>query len=950
MAGFNSNDVLNEMSRVFTGSPSISKNAGVTDNSHSYSQLTDLLSTSLLFNPDGCFHLSKKTANLLSAVVTKEISFIDDMLTALSYIGNTKKALADASDLHNASNALLALESSKSLKGRPELKTFDKYLTRFATKMRDGLVDSSGSLTFTGEESRYVLRSDLDSLKEIHDTTLTLSNNLSNFQTSYESVDIPSKVSKSSIRNIRVDLQEMTRVIEDGEDVEKERKQKLHLLRSLTQKSAVGTLASAPELSELKYRGPSNAYPSKAYWGRVAGDGTPASITTFDGPWSHPLSDLTLVIDSGSPQTIPLSDMMSGVLLVSRNSEPFVVGSSNELYITTDPEVHLLTASLTQVAYAQSQADRISLHSSSSFKFSFKHLGATIFFTDFYDDTLPSEEDRILNDNPSAIIDLDILGTFTPVTVTPSVDGHTAVLEVTGFVDEKPAHNPTAFTTRDVGRYVKDSIGHRFEVLEYVSATEVLIETRGITYSFGASSLWGMDGSSADSDNRTQWGTDGKYLNITFAPPLTTGVEDHTPTSGNYVWTGHVVNVGPAVKRAVVTAGSQSASAISTQLNSTPVSSLAPGTTLGWHFYAKPDIADPTKVVISARSRLDPYMSVSALFLSIDTSASPREPGTYQHLSVHEAFGLYYNDSKTDNVLTPDELLALASGILQNVDVELDGDALKVSSQSLSGSSIEVTEAPSSFGLSLGSVYGATPSFEAVDSDGALLQFKGVVAGDTLEIGSETYTITGNNGQSLEVNPGLPSTLEESQFEIKGFAYGNYTDLKTQIDDLLTSKEYLGKYKFNESLEQLDAALSPILASGSGLASSGVKARSMLNDLRESLSQLLSSLDLYEAPTIESVDVAVDGLSLNGYDRSVDLLLSGDFVGFYNATVETATYDGMVLSSTKAVAKDLPDGLADPLSVSARANTPIFEVQNNQEEVLETENAPPNDRFFNGEE
>jgi len=471
----------------------------------------------------------------------------------------------------------------------------------------------------------------------------------------------------------------------------------------------------------------------------------------------------------------------------------------------------------------------------------------------------------------------------------------------------------------------------------------------------GLGTLWGVDGDSAVGDQHGDLTSGGKYVNVYFYPPLTSALADHGTGSLNYVWEGKPVQIGPAVKIARIPAGAHTALDLASCIrenDNTGITALAVSM-IGHHFHADVDSADPTKVMVIPRTRLNPYSMVNSSFSEVDTTKTELEklyPELKQN-SANVSLGFYLGDVRDDNLLTAEELRDLLNtldGITATVNDA--GQVVITSDSNAPGSAIRIVSAPAALGLPAGTTYGVLTQFEAVDQDGVPLTFTGVLPGDVLELDQE-YTVVENFDQYLTVTPGIPSNTSRAQFNIFSSAYRSYKATTTDLQSFLTDRNYL----VNESLDKLDAVMSPIFASGKGLASSGARAKAMLKDLLCILvatagrtpehgvtippgTTLEGILAAYEAPEIPAVTQAIQGVSQAGYDRAADLMSDGDMTGLYNTDQETASYGGAVMSTLRDSAKDLPDRPVRTNDVADRSNTSSSSVERaTDDDVLEND-------------
>ena len=152
----------------------------------------------------------------------------------------------------------------------------------------------------------------------------------------------------------------------------------------------------------------------------------------------------------------------------------------------------------------------------------------------------------------------------------------------------------------------------------------------------------------------------------------------------------------------------------------------------------------------------------------------------------------------------------------------------------------------------------------------------------------------------------LVKVLEPVSSEDKSFSFVVTSSLESKlkqvsqsIKTLLSASQMLPKYGFQDNLNQLDGALSPILAQGSFQKSDVGRLALLLADLLSMLTNAIrrgdeitttvpqaslnfeSVIQAFSAPDNLALDSLIDLLQEKGYDRALDLLESGDLSSFF---------------------------------------------------------------------
>lgn len=949
MSDFTNTEILNEVAKLIGGEISYDRDGGLIDVTTSHRQILDTAAISLLLNADAVFYLCDLIKNSLLSVVRQEVRILEDILVALDQLSVYGEQVENTTDISNATTALVELDAAGSVQGRNELDRFTRSMDKFSESLRPNTIYSS-RVVRTRESARGVIVANSQSLSGIHDRLLRKVNNILALLTNFNALDLPTLVSNSTFSKVRDSLNSMQEDLSSADS--NAYLSRISLLRSLAAKVVVNMVASFKDPSELKYRSPTKPIPAgTAYYGRVTGEGTPASVLTTSGPWELPLDDLVLKVDGGTSQTISLVAVI-GAIINGRHEEDFVVTTSRRyIHALVDPDVlEDTTSSAGTVNQAQI--------TNTSKSFGFKHLRSTAHFPD-----------------------------KTGTDAFPRVIDHIYSYRSAGSCTWNPSNNTitgtfsTSLAAGDVGKAFLDRLGNYFEITAFISSTVIEIDPRGQTPADGAGTCYvcGSDPSTG-------------LFYFHFAPDLTLAVGS-----------GDSVNLGPSMKSTTLTAGTRTAAQVIADLNneSSTIHGDYPGS-LGAHVEAREVSGEPDKVALMLRNKLDPYLQVTSV-MGLPDDATPGNSLVQE--SAHEIIGFLDGELDTDTLLTPAELAAAvndqATGVLASVEEEiivegslstlvdtyqvtdstvdfeslgvLEGFALEIqegfstgvyriesvsgsnltarlfrnqtfessennlpyviysqkvklaSTNAGPGSSLEVVSGPSEFGLVAGEQLGSVPYFEAVDKRGNNLSFDSVLSGDSLKVvGEDAVEISYVDGTLLSLSSGLPSDTENTGFEITGGGAKAYSEMISDLDTFMVSRNLFGKYDLNESVEEVLSALTVAILPGQRFASNINSARRLVSDLLSLLStdyrrsdeystsiptaalNLEDILRGYSAQKVEAVDNLIDGLEDRRYDRAVALLLDGRLFDFFSTTYETASNSGNVTQAGRFVYNDLP--------------------------------------------
>lgn len=966
MADYSNAELLNEVSKVFRASLNPGKEGGTFNTFIEYQQLLEMTSVTFLFNPDSIFYIARLAANQLNSILVQEVAILEDMLVALDDLGQIGSPIRDTTTLSNARTSILSLDAAESVTNRPESQRFARQMDTFAAQLRKNLVslEKDGAFVRPREEARNLIQANLVKLSALHAQLLDQIFSLRDALVEFLSLDLPSKVSTTALSSVSSRLQANIDEISTNTDTENVAASRRLFLETLANKVSVEILSTFTDPTEFKYRSPNRPIPSTLkHYGRVTGQGTPASVTTNAGPWVLPVSaPLVLSVSGGAPITLNL-DTIKGAVLNARNSQAYEITSDKmDLHVTVDPQVWNST-----IIYGGTNWLGTPWVSGSDFiRLGFKHLGALILLPDV-DTGIDPNDIHLRYITEMGELQTISAGNWTLSGSTLSASAFNASGE--GAIGFQPGH---------VGAYIEDSWGQVFEVIQVISVTQCVLDLRGMTLPAGLLKLRGTYSS----------GIGSTFLG--FQPNLTTAVAP-----------GDRVVIGPSVKTARLSAGTRSAANIISDIQAEVgvFDAGHVGAPLNWHISPELVSGDSTRICLRIRSKLNPFVQITGRF------TRPRNPVGFAAIdegSAHAIFGYREGETDTTSLLTPGELVDLvgaqsgltaevltttlnegtletsattsqvidtsanftALGVAANDQIEiLDGVAAGtyrilsvLSATTLSvdipvfiakesstyrifreqvqiaitsagpNSYLTVVSAPSELGLTAGTVYSAIPSFEAVDKLGNKLSFTGVLPGDFLRVvGQDEVVISDVQDTLLTLETGLQSTFTKVGFEIQSASARAFNTFNASLTTFTNSRNLLKKNNFDEDVSAIDNACTSAILPGQNFLSSRNQAKRMVSDLLSILtSTLLRSdeysatvtinpnnlsdlLDTYGAAAIEVVDNILEAFSDRKYDRAATLLRACKFVDFYGTNEETGSFSGAVMNASRLVVKDLPN-------------------------------------------
>lgn len=111
---------------------------GPRDVGNSYAQLSELVNSSLFYEPDGIFYLIYLSSNYYTRSVSSQLTLIDELLDAIDDLLKPNKPVNDVSSLGSAKQALLGIDSALSRDGAVGDREFQRY-TKSIDQARESL-------------------------------------------------------------------------------------------------------------------------------------------------------------------------------------------------------------------------------------------------------------------------------------------------------------------------------------------------------------------------------------------------------------------------------------------------------------------------------------------------------------------------------------------------------------------------------------------------------------------------------------------------------------------------------------------------------------------------------------------------------------------------------------------------------------------------------------------
>lgn len=292
---------------------------GPRDVKSSFGEVQELVNTTLLYEPDAIFYLVYLASNRLRRLVQAELDTIDELLDAVDDLLKPNKPVEDISGAADAEAALIALEGAMSRKGAVSSQEYSRYtsavrrLTReLGRTTKHTFVPRGSSQAVTDivrpeAQAKRDVRTHMDALVDDHAAMLAGVNRILSAFDNFVATDLGATVAQRQVSRARekmTDLKERLEVLTPGGRIEEARSA---LLEVLANKSVVKEAAQAPTPGDKKVYQRLGA--AAKYRATAAGEGTaPAVVGTFSAPFrlSSTAKNLALEMNGGAAQEFDL--------------------------------------------------------------------------------------------------------------------------------------------------------------------------------------------------------------------------------------------------------------------------------------------------------------------------------------------------------------------------------------------------------------------------------------------------------------------------------------------------------------------------------------------------------------------------------------------------------------------------------------------------------------------
>lgn len=904
MADFSSTEIEAAVSQFVKSNISVQRDAlGPIDLQSKFSEVLQLVSSTLIFDPNSIFYLIFLVSNKLNSLVETTLADVDDLTQAVKEMGHKTTKVTKTSLLGDAAAALFSVDQILNEQNVISQTPFTRYqravdaftAASLAPNIRQ-VIDLQVQVARPPQEARADSLTLLTSLSTNYATILSSLEQLEAMLDEFRSLDLSVLTIQDSVRKVRTDLRALQDAFEDpsASDDDKISYTRDAYLRLTAGKAVLTNLSTIRDPEEPRLRS-SDSVSGKASVPLSGGRLTPATIRmSKSAPWiikTGVNDQFSIREDSAvapttytiTPSPYPVvQNYRSGPFalraasyasLISANAQNYVIPAApdNEFSVTVDGAIFVGPVTSGSRTGAQVVADILAMVDADTGLISLSTvINATYSLGVVLTHLLPGDHTIIINNPPGttlpAVTVNSVLG-FTAGTIgrgneannVVEIDGHSPVITLTTGASVSRAQ-----VVSDILTWVAANVPGQYTATDTGSAIEI---------------------------RKTIPGSQTVTMTADYAPEHANVVRAYQEL-GFYVGQSDSSEAVSAVEIASMVNG---VGLINAAAKSETFESGTDGTTTG-----------PTTIEFPAGSIPASRVGMQ-LYIQSGINAGP-------HRITSIVIGF------TDVIVVSTDTPFIYTGIDQHwviVDeyVQLTSKASDLSTKLLVSAGTADTE----LGLATGAVYGTTTGF----TTNTLSSFTraDVVVGDVLRIPSEPdreISLVTSDTQ-VEVTPPLPTNATGLSFQVLSTAALAYEQL---IVDLAAWDSLIRSSAFATDLRELQRVMNPLLNNTRPTDGQINKAVDLLtfenlispeeSGLKPLLEQLRDALVAFEVNRVSRIDAALNMLQERGMDRAYDHLMDGKLAAVFSFDKDDAASSAYMLKTSRAVAQeDVPVSKSD---------------------------------------
>ena len=297
---------------------------GTRDLGASYLEVSELVNSLLLFDPDTVFYLIYLTAKRLRTSLAAEITICDSFLAAVDDLAQPNRPVPDVSSLASARQSLLAMDHAASRRGKvggPEYQRYRAAMGRMRSQLRRvvrmdyvprGATTSTRDIVRASSDAKGATAGYFRQLVAQHDVVLERAAWLRTAFSEFQAGKLHSAVSQRQLARAADQLYDMYDLLEPLTPQERTAEARDVLLRLLSNESVVGMLAEGARPGDARMAQEPAAAPTYRVVAYGTGDAPSATgavcapFPLYDALAGSPTNVLGFSSLNGAPVSVDL--------------------------------------------------------------------------------------------------------------------------------------------------------------------------------------------------------------------------------------------------------------------------------------------------------------------------------------------------------------------------------------------------------------------------------------------------------------------------------------------------------------------------------------------------------------------------------------------------------------------------------------------------------------------
>lgn len=220
MAGYSDSEIEGAVSSFVRSDIKVQRDAlGPVDVGAKFSETVELISSTLLFDPNAIFYLIFLATNKLNMLVETAIGYVEDVIQAIADMDRRTKDVTQTSLLADAATALLTVDqilTSNDVVSRSALTRYVTAVDRFAAVSLTPNIKKAGAIVRSPQLARKDMRVTLPALSSAWTQILSTLGQIEDELEEFNGLNLPVLAAQSSVRQVRRDLQSLRGTFEDS--------------------------------------------------------------------------------------------------------------------------------------------------------------------------------------------------------------------------------------------------------------------------------------------------------------------------------------------------------------------------------------------------------------------------------------------------------------------------------------------------------------------------------------------------------------------------------------------------------------------------------------------------------------------------------------------------------------------------------------------------------------